>query len=94
MPLTVKFIGALRQISGKNQLAVTYHEGWILKDLIVHLSREMPMLEKTLSDQPLSDAQSNALVLVNGRELSVLDGLDTKLMDGDEIVFVPVVHGG
>jgi molybdopterin converting factor small subunit len=31
---------------------------------------------------------------VNGKEISVLNGLDTVLKDGDEVVFVPVVHGG
>jgi molybdopterin converting factor small subunit len=38
--------------------------------------------------------KTNALILVNDREISVLNGLDTKLDDGDEIVFVPVIHGG
>jgi len=93
MPLTLKFIGALRQISGKTQLTVNFQEGMALKDLITEISQEMPQLEKTLSDQ-LNDSRSNALVLINGREISVLDGLETKLNDGDEIVFVPVVHGG
>ena len=54
----------------------------------------MPQLEKTLSDQQLDDSRSNALILINGREISVLNGLETKLNDGDEIVFIPVVHGG
>ncbi len=93
MPLTLKFIGALRQISGKTQLTVDFQEGMALKDLITKISQEMPQLDKTLSDQ-LSDSRSNALVLINGREISVLNGLETKLNDGDEIVFVPVVHGG
>jgi molybdopterin converting factor small subunit len=34
------------------------------------------------------------LVLVNGREISVLDGFETTLNDNDEVVFVPVMHGG
>jgi molybdopterin converting factor small subunit len=34
------------------------------------------------------------LVLVNGREISVLNGLETRVKDEDEVVFVPVVHGG
>jgi len=93
MPLTLKFIGALRQISGKTQLTVDFQEGMLLKDLIIKISQEMPQLEKTFSDQ-LNDSRSNALVLINGREISVLDGLETKLNDGDEIVFIPVVHGG
>jgi sulfur-carrier protein len=94
MPLNIKFIGALRHISGKTQLIVNYQEGISLKDLLAKLSQELPMLEKTFGDQQLDDSRSNSLILVNGREISVLSGLETKLNDCDEIVFIPVVHGG
>ena len=94
MPLSIKFIGALRLISGKTQLKVDFQEGTSLKELVAKLSQELPQLEKTFSDQQLTDSKSNSLILVNGREISVLDGYETKLNDGDEIVFVPVVHGG
>ncbi len=94
MTLTIKFIGALRHISSKTQLTLNYQEGISLKDLLVKLSQELPALKKTFSDQQLNDSRSNSLILVNGREISVLNGLETKLDDGDEIVFVPVVHGG
>ena len=94
MPLNVKFIGALRHLSGKTQLTVNFKEGISIKELVTEISQEMPALEKTFSDQQLNDSRSNSLILVNGREISVLNGLETKLNDGDEIVFVPVVHGG
>ena len=94
MSLTLKFIGALRQISGKAQLTVTYHEKMSLKDLITNMSQEMPKLDKTFSDKLNDSKSSNTLVLINGREISVLNGLETALNDGDEIVFIPVVHGG
>lgn len=94
MPLTMKFIGALRQISGKTQVTVNYQEGMSLKSLVTEISQEMPMLQKIFSDQQLNDSRSNTLVLINGREISVLNGLETKLNEGDEIVFIPVVHGG
>ena len=94
MPLTVKFIGALRHLSGKTQLTVNFKEGISIKELVTEISQEMPELEKTFSDQKLNDSRSNSLILINGREISVLNGLETKLNDGDEIVFVPVVHGG
>jgi molybdopterin synthase sulfur carrier subunit len=94
MPLTVKFIGALRHLSGKTQLTVNFKEGISIKELVTEISQEMPALEKTFSDQQLNDSRSNSLILVNGREISVLNGLETKLNDGDEIVFVSVVHGG
>ena len=94
MALTVKFIGALRHLSGKTQLTINFQEGMSLKELVTKISQQMPKLEKTFSDQQLNDSRSNALILINGREISVLNGLETKLNDGDEIVFVPVVHGG
>ena len=47
----LKFIGALRQISGKTQLTVNFQEGMSLKDLLNKLCREMPQLEKLFSDQ-------------------------------------------
>jgi sulfur-carrier protein len=94
MTLTIKFIGALRHLSGKTQLTINFQEGMSLKELVTKISQQMPKLEKTFSDQQLNDSRSNALTLINGREISVLNGLETKLNDGDEIVFVPVVHGG
>ena len=58
------------------------------------MSQQYPELKRTFTDQPLNDAKSNSLILVNGREISVLNGYETKLNDGDEVVLVPVVHGG
>lgn len=94
MALTIKFIGALRHLSGKTQLTINFQEGMSLKELVTKISQQMPKLEKTFSDHQLNDSRSNALILINGREISVLNGLETKLNDGDEIIFVPVIHGG
>jgi MoaD family protein len=94
LPLTVKFIGALRHLSGKTQFKFNFQDGLSVKQLVYQISLEMPELKHTFSDQELNDSRSNSLILVNGKEISVLNGYDSKLSDGDEIVFVPVVHGG
>jgi len=94
VPLTIKFIGALRHLSGKTEFTVSFQEGISIKELVSKITQEFPELKHTFSDQELNDSRSNSLVLVNGREISVLNGYETKLKDGDEIVFVPVVHGG
>ena len=94
MAITVKFVGALRHLSGKTQLTIDCQEGIMLKELISKINQQTPQLEKSLVDEHGKDSTTNALILVNGREISVLEGLETKLNDGDEIVFVPVVHGG
>ncbi len=94
MPLTVKFIGALRHLSGKTQFITNFQEEISIRGLLEKISQEIPELKRTFCDHELNDSRSNSLILVNGREISVLNGFETKLSDGDEIVFVPVVHGG
>ena len=94
MAIIIKFIGALRNLSGKPQLAVNCKEGMLLKELISQINQQTPQLEKSIVDQEGKGSTLNALILVNGKEISVLKGLETRLNDGDEIVFVPVVHGG
>jgi molybdopterin synthase sulfur carrier subunit len=58
------------------------------------VTKELPALRRSLLDEQLEEPKPNALILVNGKEISVLNGLETKVNDGDEVVFVPVVHGG
>ena len=53
-----------------------------------------PKLKSALVDPESGQPRTNMLVLVNGREISVLNGFETTVNDGDEVVFVPVVHGG
>ena len=94
MAITVKFVGALRHVSGAGELALDCKGDISIRALINEITKEMPALKRSLIDQQLEDPRPNALILVNGREISVLNGLETKLKDGDEIVLVPVVHGG
>jgi MoaD family protein len=94
LPLTIKFVGALRHLSGKTQLTLDFHESASIKDVVDNLGQEFPQLKHTFCNSDLNDARSNSLILVNGREISILNGYATKVSDGDEIVFVPVVHGG
>jgi molybdopterin converting factor small subunit len=94
VPLTVKFVGALRHLSGKTQLIFNCPNTLSIKDLIANIIQQLPALENTFCDQTLNDSKSNSLILVNGKEISILNGYQTRLCDGDEIVFVPVVHGG
>jgi sulfur-carrier protein len=93
LAITVKFVGALRQASGRDTRLVDCEECSV-KELICNLTRRKPELRRNLIDEELGDSRPNALILVNGREISVMNGLNTALKDGDEVVLVPVAHGG
>jgi len=94
MTVTVKFVGALRSASGKGNFAVQVKEAVSVREVVNKIVEELPRLKRALSGPQLENPRPNALILVNGKEISVLKGLETMLKDGDEIVLVPVTHGG
>lgn len=51
-------------------------------------------LKSLLMDQNITDPRPNALIMVSGREIGTLNGLDTLLNEGDELSFLPIAHGG
>jgi molybdopterin converting factor small subunit len=65
-----------------------------VKELVQKITRHSPELRRNIISGELKNPMPNSLILVNGKEISVLDGLETALKDGDEVTFVPVVHGG
>jgi len=94
MIVIVRFIGSLRAASRKSKFSMKLERTITLREIVKRIVEENPRLKRALIDPELDDPKTNALMLVNGRDSSVLDGLETKLKDGDEVVFVPVVHGG
>lgn len=94
MVVTVRFIGSLRAVSKKSKLTLRLGEAMPLKEVVKRIVKEQPKLKRALIDPELDSPRTSMLMLVNGKEISVLNGLETVLRDGDELVFVPVVHGG
>lgn len=91
----VRLIGILRSISGKSRVSVKLDEPAKVEDVIQRLVELLPKrFKQTLIDPELNDPSPNALVLVNGVEISALDNLETRVKDKDKIVLIPVTHGG
>jgi MoaD family protein len=94
MKVNFKFVGSFRNITNKSKAVMELDEGAKLKEAIKRIIEEFPEMEKALIDPELGDPRPNTLIVVNGREISVLKGLETVLRDGDEVVLIPVSHGG
>ena len=94
MSITVRFIGSLRASASRSRFTLELEKTISLREVITRIVEEQPKLKRVLIDPELDDPRTNALILVNGKEISVLQGLNTKIKDGDELVLIPVVHGG
>ena len=94
MRVNFRFVGNFRNLAGKGKFTLELSEGILFKEAIKQIIEKFPKIERALIDPELDDPKPNTLIIVNGREISVLNGLETLLKDGDEVVFVPVSHGG
>jgi molybdopterin synthase sulfur carrier subunit len=91
----VKFLGVFRQFSGRNRIRVKLEKPANVRKAIEKLTEAFSSeFRRMLVDPELKDPRPNALILVKGKEIGVLKGLETEVEDGDEIVLVPVSHGG
>jgi molybdopterin synthase sulfur carrier subunit len=92
--VTVRLLGVFRGLSGKSQISLRLGKSTI-KDAIRSLSKSFPPeARKLLVGSGFDDPRLNALILLNGKEINVLEGLETKIHEGDEITLIPIAHGG
>jgi len=92
LKITIKAFATLRDaFGGRGFLTIELPEGSSIEDLIREL-QNLFKLEAELVD--LGKSASNIKILVNGREIRYLEGVKTKLKDGDVVAFIPPVGGG
>lgn len=94
MELTVRLIGGYRFTSDRDELTIQFNEKTNVKRAMKKLGDKNSQIQKMLNNSKLEDLSSNTLILLSGREIGVLNGLETKINDGDEMVIIPVSHGG
>jgi molybdopterin converting factor small subunit len=91
----VRFLGIFQQLSGKKCFNLKLEEPATVRQAIMKLTETFSNdFKQVLVDSQLDDPRPNALILVGGKEISALQGLETEVKDAEEIVLVPMVHGG
>jgi len=94
MSAKARFVGSLRSLSREELVTVDLQKRLSLKEVMKRIVEERPKLNGVFAVSKPEKLRSAMLILVNGKEISVLNGLETTIKDGDELVFVPVLHGG
>jgi len=93
--LQVRFLGAFQRLVGKKQFLLELEEPATVRHAITKLTETFSdEFKQVLVDSQLDDPRPNALILVGGKEISALQGLETEIKDSEELVLIPMVHGG
>ena len=94
MNVKARFVGSLRSLSGEEIMILELQKRLSLKEVMKRITKEKPKLNEAFVLNQPEKLRTAMLILINGKEISVLKGLETTIKNGDELVFVPILHGG
>ena len=93
--VNINTIHRLKKIIGRRQVEFSIPEQSRLSDLISIMAETWgEALSCQLFEPGTQNLDSHLRLMVNGRDVVFLDGLDTVLQDGDEIYLLPPAFGG
>ena len=84
-----KALGWLRQEGANQEVVELDDRATLIKALRILFKQSV--LERIVRNGRISN---QVIVLVNGVDANLIGGLEAELKDGDELTFIPVVHGG
>ena len=91
--MRVKIFATLRPLVGAKEVEVDVKAGDTVRSVLEKLTTEYPALRKRVLDDD-GNLQSSITVLVNGRSIKFLAGLNSTIQDGDQLALFPPVGGG
>jgi molybdopterin synthase sulfur carrier subunit len=94
MKVEVKFFTSLREITGKKMDEIQLQSAITVKELLTLLSEKYGEKFREYVYNKERKVQDYLSFLVNGININVLQGFDTKLKEGDIIAIIPPVGGG
>ena len=94
MKVEVKFFTSLRDITGKKVEQINLENFTTVDQLIKLLSEEYGRKFGEYVYTKHGRVQPFLSFLINGKNINNMQGLDTKLQDGDIIALIPPVGGG
>jgi molybdopterin converting factor small subunit len=92
--VTVELLGILKQEGGRSRLLKQMDSEQSVISFIQGLEDTQEIPRNLLIEPNSAILRRNVLVLVNGKEINVLEGSATLLHSGDCLTLLPVSHGG
>jgi molybdopterin synthase sulfur carrier subunit len=93
--VTAQTILHLAAVLGRREVEFDMPSGSSVMDVVARVAdlmgeQAVPILLESAGGRP----QRHLRIMVNGRDIGVLQGLDTVLAEGDEILILPPAGGG
>jgi molybdopterin synthase sulfur carrier subunit len=90
----VKFFTTLREIVGKKEEQIELSRSVTMEALLRQVSKTYGKEFQDYLYDELGNLRGHLHFLVNGKSITALQGLKTKLREGDQVAILPPVGGG
>jgi sulfur-carrier protein len=95
MKVKVHYLGLVKTYTNKGQEDMELGEGAKLSDLLSKLAVNFGKpFNAEIYESSKKEVKAMFTVMVNGVIMGQLDGVETKLKDGDNIIIMPLMTGG
>jgi adenylyltransferase/sulfurtransferase len=91
MPVSVYIPTPFRKLTGNRQHVEA--EGENVAEVLAHVERQYPGFRQLVFGSG-TDVPAHINIYVNKQEISSLEGIETKVRDGDEVAVIPAMAGG
>lgn len=91
--VTVRFFATFKQITNQRDIEFSIEEGVTIQQLLNVVFDQYQTLRNKIFDEN-NELKPWIHILKNGRNIKFLDGMETKITNGDVIALFPPVAGG
>ena len=95
MKIKIHYLGLVKAYTNKSQDEIDLKGGASLMDLLNKLAAEFgKQFTQEIYEPGAKDVKPMFAVMVNGIVTGQLNGLDTRLKEGDNVILMPLMTGG
>mgnify|MGYP001135338863 FL=1 len=95
MKVNAKFFASVREITGKREELVELKDGATVEELLkILVERFGKKFREYVFDVKTNSPRNNLQFLMDGRSVTTMNGLQTKLYEGCQFAIIPPVGGG
>jgi MoaD family protein len=92
--IKITFLSLLTDITEVDELNLPIEEGVNIRTILEQLTIKFGSKFEEMIFKASEDLSKYVIITVNGQDIRILDGLNTKIQLDDEISFIPAIAGG